>query len=88
MFQLPCVHCGYFLKDHSPSLHCLAPQQINGALVYTTKTYAPAIIDPHIQTAIKLFGGTPDSVTPDMKRLAKIINFGAMYGGHNGRMFR
>ena len=37
-------------------------------------------IDIHKATAAMIFGTTPDSVTPDMRRVAKTINFGVIYG--------
>ena len=37
-------------------------------------------IDIHKATAAMIFGCTPDSVTPDMRRIAKTINFGVIYG--------
>ncbi|MGH7891026.1 MAG: DNA polymerase I, partial [Thermodesulfobacteriota bacterium] len=36
--------------------------------------------DIHQRTAAEIFGVTPDLVTPDMRRLAKSINFGIIYG--------
>ena len=36
--------------------------------------------DIHSRTAAEIFGVTPDLVTPDMRRLAKNINFGIIYG--------
>ncbi len=36
--------------------------------------------DIHNRTAAEIFGVTPDLVTPDMRRLAKSINFGIIYG--------
>ncbi|HVY55621.1 MAG TPA: DNA polymerase I, partial [Thermodesulfobacteriota bacterium] len=36
--------------------------------------------DIHNRTASEIFGVTPDLVTPDMRRLAKSINFGIIYG--------
>ncbi len=36
--------------------------------------------DIHQRTAAEIFGVTPDLVTPDMRRLAKNINFGIIYG--------
>ncbi|MCL1947268.1 MAG: DNA polymerase I [Chitinivibrionia bacterium] len=37
-------------------------------------------IDIHNQTAAKCFGVSADSVSEDMRRMAKTINFGLMYG--------
>ena len=36
--------------------------------------------DIHIATAVRLFGVAEDEVTPDMRRLAKTVNFGVIYG--------
>lgn len=36
--------------------------------------------DIHNRTASEIFGVTPDLVTPEMRRLAKNINFGIIYG--------
>ncbi len=36
--------------------------------------------DIHTQTASAIFGTFPEMVTPDMRRTAKTINFGLMYG--------
>jgi DNA polymerase-1 len=37
--------------------------------------------DIHQATAAEVFGvGSPDQVTPDQRRIAKVINFGLMYG--------
>ena len=36
--------------------------------------------DVHRATAALIFGVEPDAVTPDMRRTAKTINFGVMYG--------
>lgn len=36
--------------------------------------------DIHSATAAKLYDVTPDKVTPDMRRLAKTVNFGVIYG--------
>ena len=37
-------------------------------------------VDIHTVTASQVFGVTPDSVTPDMRRAAKAVNFGIVYG--------
>lgn len=37
-------------------------------------------IDVHTQTASKVFGVAPDEVTKDMRRKAKAVNFGIVYG--------
>ncbi|MBR5866304.1 MAG: DNA polymerase I, partial [Spirochaetaceae bacterium] len=37
-------------------------------------------VDVHKATAALIFGVDTDSVTPDMRRTAKTINFGVMYG--------
>ena len=36
--------------------------------------------DVHRSTAALIFGVAPDDVTPDMRRTAKVINFGVIYG--------
>ncbi|MDR2693896.1 MAG: DNA polymerase I [Chitinispirillales bacterium] len=36
--------------------------------------------DVHAQTASAIYGARPDIVTPEMRRAAKTINFGLMYG--------
>ena len=36
--------------------------------------------DVHTRTAAEVFGVPPDTVTPDMRRAAKVINFGIIYG--------
>ena len=36
--------------------------------------------DVHAATAAEIFHVTPQQVTPDMRRLAKVINFGIIYG--------
>ncbi len=36
--------------------------------------------DIHTKVAIEVFGVSPDNVTPDMRRTAKVINFGIIYG--------
>jgi DNA polymerase-1 len=36
--------------------------------------------DIHASTAAMVFGGTPELVTPDQRRAAKVINFGILYG--------
>lgn len=37
-------------------------------------------IDIHSQTAVKILGVKPEDVTPNLRRLAKTINFGIIYG--------
>lgn len=37
-------------------------------------------IDVHKATAARIFGVPPENVTPDMRRTAKVINFGVIYG--------
>ena len=39
-----------------------------------------ADVDIHTRTASELFGIAPDSVTADMRRIAKTVNFGVIYG--------
>ncbi|BDG06224.1 DNA polymerase I [Anaeromyxobacter oryzae] len=36
--------------------------------------------DVHTRTAAETFGVAPDAVTPDMRRIAKVLNFGIAYG--------
>lgn len=36
--------------------------------------------DIHTATAAEVFGASPDEVTPDMRRVAKTVNFGVIYG--------
>jgi DNA polymerase I len=36
--------------------------------------------DVHTRTAAETFGVAPDAVTPDMRRVAKVLNFGIAYG--------
>lgn len=36
--------------------------------------------DVHTKVAVEVFGVEPDKVTPDMRRTAKVINFGIIYG--------
>jgi len=36
--------------------------------------------DIHARTAAEVFGGLPGTITPDMRRAAKVINFGIIYG--------
>ncbi|MEO8502897.1 MAG: DNA polymerase I [Acidobacteriota bacterium] len=47
----------------------------------------PALVDAfqrgediHASTAAMVFGGSPELVTPDQRRAAKVINFGIVYG--------
>jgi len=37
--------------------------------------------DVHKATAAKVFGISEDEVTPEQRKIAKVINFGALYGG-------
>lgn len=37
-------------------------------------------VDIHSDTAARVFGVTPEDVTPDMRRQAKAVNFGVVYG--------
>jgi DNA polymerase-1 len=36
--------------------------------------------DIHRRTAAEVYGVAPDAVTPDMRRIAKVVNFGVVYG--------
>ncbi|MFQ6110892.1 MAG: DNA polymerase I, partial [Nitrospinota bacterium] len=36
--------------------------------------------DIHSRTACELFSVSPDKVTPEMRRIAKVVNFGVVYG--------
>ncbi|HJV34890.1 DNA polymerase, partial [Geomonas sp.] len=36
--------------------------------------------DIHLRTAVEVFGMFPEMVTPEMRRQAKVINFGVIYG--------
>jgi DNA polymerase-1 len=36
--------------------------------------------DIHRRTAAEVYGVSPDQVTPDMRRIAKVVNFGVVYG--------
>jgi DNA polymerase I len=44
-----------------------------------TQAFAQGI-DVHRATAAEVFGGTPDTVTSEQRRYAKVINFGLIYG--------
>ncbi len=44
--------------------------------------------DVHKSTAALIYGVTPDEVTPDMRRTAKTINFGVIYGMSAFRLAR
>ncbi len=43
-------------------------------------------VDVHTRTAALIFGCAPESVTPEMRRTAKTINFGVMYGMSSFRL--
>ena len=43
-------------------------------------------VDVHTRTAALIFGCPPESVTPEMRRVAKTINFGVMYGMSSFRL--
>jgi DNA polymerase-1 len=36
--------------------------------------------DIHSETAARIFGVVPEQVTPEMRRMAKVVNFGIVYG--------
>ncbi|HUY97845.1 MAG TPA: DNA polymerase I [Verrucomicrobiae bacterium] len=36
--------------------------------------------DVHAETAASVFGVSPDAVTPEQRRMAKVVNFGILYG--------
>ncbi len=36
--------------------------------------------DIHIRTAVEVFGVFPEMITPEMRRVAKVVNFGIIYG--------
>ena len=44
--------------------------------------------DVHQRTAMAIFGVSPDAVTPDMRRRAKAVNFGVIYGQSEGGLAR
>jgi len=44
--------------------------------------------DVHARTAAEIFGVLPATVTPDMRRMAKVINFGIIYGMGAQRLAR
>jgi DNA polymerase-1 len=70
---------GYLLlsADYSQiDLRALAHLSGDAALLETFRNDG----DIHTDTAIKLFGVEKNKVTPDMRRLAKTVNFGVIYG--------
>ena len=44
--------------------------------------------DIHRRTAAQIYGADPEKITPDMRRVAKIINFGVLYGMSAHRLTR
>ena len=44
--------------------------------------------DIHRRTAAELFGLAPEAVTPDLLRIAKVVNFGMIYGMGAERLAR
>ena len=57
-------------------LRILAHYSEDPALVEAFRTGA----DVHTRTAAETFGVAPEDVTPDMRRVAKVLNFGIAYG--------
>jgi len=70
--RIPCENCGYFIEQHS--VHGLCPNTDGRG--FTNRMYRSARIPEATATALQLFGGSPDSVTPDMKFVAGIISLG------------
>ena len=68
---IPCDNCGYFPDLHSLDGSCPAPEGSE-----SRTTYSPALIDIHTKIAMDFFGGRPDTITPDMRWIAGIINCG------------
>ncbi|MGC1456512.1 MAG: DNA polymerase I [Nitrospirota bacterium] len=57
-------------------LRVLAHMSNDPALIRTFQTEE----DVHTRTASEIFGLSPDEVTPEMRRKAKAVNFGIIYG--------
>ncbi len=53
------------MRELSPREHCVME---------------PKDSDLHTQTAAKIFGCSPDLVTPDQRRAARAANFGLLWG--------
>ena len=46
-------------------------------------------VDVHSETASRLYGVAPEDVTSEMRRMAKVVNFGVVYGmGYYGLSYR
>ncbi len=70
---------GYYLlsADYSQiELRILAHLSGDSALVEAFRTG----VDIHTRTAMEIFDVGEDAVTPDMRRIAKTVNFGVIYG--------
>ena len=80
MMRIPCENCGYFPEQHSIVGNCPSPQSTKHFILYSEARYEPALIDIHTKAAMEVFGGSPDAITPDMRYIGKIINYGRMYG--------